>query len=867
MANPGNINASNFFGEDKVEQYREELVAQGKIPGTRENATSEERREGFKLYRKNKIEFRTFVENVLKRKASAGIQTKGTKALLSSGKQSSGIVKYLKPTDPKDIGDKSTSQKEIPKKQVEKGFDDILDRIDALLKEVKDTTKFEKTIVDKERRETEKEKRQEKESRLEGLKKLIEGPVQKILAPVTSFFQKIIDALGQILFAKVGIKLIEWYAQPENSKKVNTIIKFFRKHWLLIIGGMLLFGTKLNGVAMFLLKIGLKFIPQLVMLTGKLLFAAGQLAIKLAKRGFKMLPKFKPKLKASEGGLVLGMQGGGFLDTLGGLGVPGTGTVMAPRTSGPADVKGNRQTDPGFQSKFLGIPLGSPTSGASSRFGMTAPRGPGGDVGGYTKEQKQRYSSRTGSSFVPTSYAGSISGVGGDSQLRFPGFPSLQNKKTEIPDYMMRSQTSVSGSPKKPNLIEKSQDTASRMSAISREKIRQANEISPGSATEITYGQSQRMLGSQLGYSNRSDQIKKLKEQGLLPKQGFSGGAKVPGGFGGGDKVPALLEPGEFVVSKGAVQKYGADTFAAMNSMGGGTNRPKILEGTLRAAGGGQVPQKGKQIYLHWAATPYTYKSGPYHSTIQGDGSIYRHAPYDTRTGHTEGRNTNSVGLSVAAMSGAGEDNFGRYPVKPIQIDNIAKEAANIAKSWGWKPSDINIRSVMTHAEAGSNKDGRAMTDNYGPAGWGGTGERWDFYKARQSDSPGTGGDILRQKIKQFMGQPNAQIIPEAGGPAAPAGGGGLSPEVPPGSGAAGMQSTQEINPFEYMKEISTLYKEIYGTSPSDMQGKTSLLGVPVAGSKAQLQGGISNDIPVIGSTDPHNKSLIGMKSMHNIVG
>ena len=141
------------------------------------------------------------------------------------------------------------------------------------------------------------------------------------------------------------------------------------------------------------------------------------------------------------------MGDGGFLDTLGGF-LPGTGNVMAPRSSGPRDIRGNQQTDPGFQSKFLGIPLGSPTSGTSSRFGMTAPLGPGGDVGGYTKEQKERYASRTGSSFVPTSYAGSISGAMGDSHLRFPGFPSLQNKKIEIPDYMMPSNTRKSQQPK-----------------------------------------------------------------------------------------------------------------------------------------------------------------------------------------------------------------------------------------------------------------------------------------------------------------------------------------------------------------------------------------------------------------------------------
>ena len=104
-------------------------------------------------------------------------------------------------------------------------------------------------------------------------------------------------------------------------------------------------------------------------------FGVSNLEAMNAAGGGTNRPKIVEKRIHAEGGGLVKMQGGGFLDTLGRF-LPGTGTVMAPRTSGPADVKGNRQTDPGFQSKFLGIPLGSPTSGASSRFGMTAPLGP-----------------------------------------------------------------------------------------------------------------------------------------------------------------------------------------------------------------------------------------------------------------------------------------------------------------------------------------------------------------------------------------------------------------------------------------------------------------------------------------------------------
>jgi len=55
----------------------------------------------------------------------------------------------------------------------------------------------------------------------------------------------------------------------------------------------------------------------------------------------------------------------------------------------------------------------------------------------------------------------------------------------------------------------------------------------------------------------------------------FNKGGQVPGS-GNTDTVPAMLTPGEFVMSKGAVQQYGVDTLAGMNAAAGGTNRPTM---------------------------------------------------------------------------------------------------------------------------------------------------------------------------------------------------------------------------------------------------------------------------------------------------
>ena len=65
----------------------------------------------------------------------------------------------------------------------------------------------------------------------------------------------------------------------------------------------------------------------------------------------------------------------------------------------------------------------------------------------------------------------------------------------------------------------------------------------------------------------------------MLEEKNFNKGGQVPGS-GNTDTVPAMLTPGEFVMSKGAVQKFGVDTLAGMNAAAGGTNEPEMMVDT-----------------------------------------------------------------------------------------------------------------------------------------------------------------------------------------------------------------------------------------------------------------------------------------------
>ena len=87
----------------------------------------------------------------------------------------------------------------------------------------------------------------------------------------------------------------------------------------------------------------------------------------------------------------------------------------------------------------------------------------------------------------------------------------------------------------------------------------------------------------------------------MKPGQGFPLPNVGPGGIPmiipfatgglamGTDTVPAMLTPGEFIMSRGAVNMFGVDTMMAINKAGGGTNRPKF--GIVPGYSGGGIIQ------------------------------------------------------------------------------------------------------------------------------------------------------------------------------------------------------------------------------------------------------------------------------------
>jgi hypothetical protein len=295
--------------------------------------------------------------------------------------------------------------------------------------------KFQLKSRENERKDSESRRRGARESALEKPLKVMQKVIQSLLAPVKSIWESILNFFIQTLLGKVAFELIGWFANPENAKKIRSLIRFFGDWWPALLGAYILFGTSFG-----------KF-------TSSILGIVGSGLLRLTKFAIPQLLKF----------------------------------IKSP----------------------LGIATGLFTAGAT--IPMLFPE---------TVDEQERKVSQ-----APGSNAEKIK--------------ELQKQKDALSWF---------------------------------EKLQ-------GKGSEI------------------DEQISRLKT-GETKSYGFSGGgwSGLVAGEKGTDKIPAMLTDGEFVMSAGAVHKYGIDTLESMNAAGGGNNKPREISGTVYASGGGYVGFDGEGV-------------------------------------------------------------------------------------------------------------------------------------------------------------------------------------------------------------------------------------------------------------------------------
>lgn len=139
-------------------------------------------------------------------------------------------------------------------------------------------------------------------------------------------------------------------------------------------------------------------------------------------------------------------------------------------------------------------------------------------------------------------------------------------------------------------------------------------------------------------------------------------------------------------------------------------------------------------IYLHWTAGWYGQSFDDYHICIDEDGSIEIMTDDLSETlAHTEMRNSGAIGIALECCADAkSNENLGENPPTNAQIESMATVCAVISKELS-----ISVENVMTHAEV-------AIEDDYAD-------ERWDLSVINEGDDYGTGGDLIRQKIRELL--------------------------------------------------------------------------------------------------------------------
>ena len=165
----------------------------------------------------------------------------------------------------------------------------ISNTLDSILQTLIDTNKENKKKLEKERIGSEEAKRAGREKDLEskpfeGIKKAL----STIVKPFQSILDRIINFITMALLGRAMIKLFDWFTNPDNKEKIQSIIRFFKDHWPVLLALYLRFGTGFGRAVGTLSKIVIKGAIKLAAATAKLV-GLGAASKFLGGRGGKVL--------------------------------------------------------------------------------------------------------------------------------------------------------------------------------------------------------------------------------------------------------------------------------------------------------------------------------------------------------------------------------------------------------------------------------------------------------------------------------------------------------------------------------------------------------------------------------------------------
>jgi len=125
---------------------------------------------------------------------------------------------------------------------------------------------IEKDKIDDTREAREKKKRSMAENLLEGGKKMydkVAGTFGKVLEPAKGIFESIFNFIKLFFLGSALMKILDWFGNPENKDKIQSIFRFLKDFWPVIAAGVIaLMGPIPTFVAAIALAFG--FVPKII---------------------------------------------------------------------------------------------------------------------------------------------------------------------------------------------------------------------------------------------------------------------------------------------------------------------------------------------------------------------------------------------------------------------------------------------------------------------------------------------------------------------------------------------------------------------------------------------------------------------------
>ena len=153
---------------------------------------------------------------------------------------------------------------------------DISEAIDKILKSLTDQNKLTKKKADEERKSDEQRRRTKRESELEKPIQKAAALVKKIVAPFQSILDRIMRFIQFTLLGYFVDKVLKWFADPENARKIKVLGRFLKDWWPALLTAYGLFATPFGLFVRSTLKLLRGFIPQMArfMLAHPIVFGA-----------------------------------------------------------------------------------------------------------------------------------------------------------------------------------------------------------------------------------------------------------------------------------------------------------------------------------------------------------------------------------------------------------------------------------------------------------------------------------------------------------------------------------------------------------------------------------------------------------------